>query len=99
MTKLLTSRYLLTGVTGLAEGRSSRIAARQRQLILAVRSRIGLELLRPVEMPSRLDACFACPTREDADKYRLFNDQNFQQVLHEVELVDPTGSMWVACHF
>ena len=47
--------------------------------------------LRPQGKPSRLAACFAFPTKEDAEKYRLSNDRNFQQVLHEVEFVDPTA--------
>ena len=49
------------------------------------------EQLRPSAKPTRFEACYACPTREDAEKYRQYNDRNFQQVLHEVELVDPTS--------
>lgn len=44
---------------------------------------------RPPSKPSRLSACFALPTTDDAERYRQANDQNFLQVLHEVEVVDP----------
>lgn len=54
------------------------------------------EQLRPEDKPSRLNACFACPTMDDVEKYRKFNDQNFQQVLHEVEPADPTAPRHVA---
>lgn len=46
--------------------------------------------------PSRLDACFALPTSDDAQKYRQHNDTNFLQVLHEVEVVDQTSPTHVA---
>lgn len=49
------------------------------------------EQLRPSSKPSRLSACFALPSRDDANKYRQFHDKNLQQILHIVELVDPTA--------
>jgi hypothetical protein len=56
--------------------------------------RIARELIfeqsRPKDKPSRLCSCFGLPTRVDCDAYRKFNDANFLQVVHEVEIVDPT---------
>jgi hypothetical protein len=54
------------------------------------------ESARPDGKPSRSSACFALPTRDDANKYRQFNDPNFIQVLHEVEIVDPSQPQHIA---
>lgn len=43
--------------------------------------------------PSRFDAAFVIPTRDQADWYRVANDQFGTQVLHEVEIVDPSAAM------
>ena len=45
---------------------------------------------RPAVKPSRFSSSFGLPTRQDADAFRRYNDANFLQVLHEVEIVDPT---------
>jgi hypothetical protein len=56
--------------------------------------RLARELIfeeqRPRNKPSRLCACFALPTHEDALAYRALNDRNCTDVLHEVEIIDPT---------
>jgi hypothetical protein len=46
------------------------------------------EQARPRQLPSRLSSCFALPTLRDMECYRKFVDPNFQQVLHEVAIVD-----------
>lgn len=38
--------------------------------------------------PSRLNACFMCPTHDDAMRYQAAYDPHFLQVLHEVEIVE-----------
>lgn len=38
--------------------------------------------------PSRLNACFMCPTYDDAMRYQAAYDPHFLQVLHEVEIVE-----------
>lgn len=38
--------------------------------------------------PSRLNACFMCPTYEEATRYQAMYDPQFLQVLHEVEIVE-----------
>jgi len=56
--------------------------------------RLARELIfedqRPDYKPSRFNSCFGLPTHQDAEAYRRFNDPNFFQVLHEVEIVNPT---------
>jgi hypothetical protein len=42
-------------------------------------------------LPSRMGACFALPDMPAADAYRAENDPGFKQVLHQVELLDPTA--------
>jgi hypothetical protein len=46
------------------------------------------EQVRPRELPSRLSCCFALPTLRDVECYRALVDPNFQQVLHQVAIVD-----------
>jgi len=46
------------------------------------------EQARPRQSPSRLSCCFALPTLRDVECYRKLVDPNFQQVLHEVAIVD-----------
>ncbi len=46
------------------------------------------EQVRPRDLPSRLSCCFALPTLRDVECYRALVDPNFQQVLHEVAIVD-----------
>lgn len=51
-----------------------------------------LEMSREVyapEAPARLNACFVCPTWEEAERYMHENDQNLTWVPHRVEFVDP----------
>ena len=46
------------------------------------------EQVRPRDLPSRLSCCFALPTLRNVECYRTLVDPNFQQVLHEVAIVD-----------
>jgi hypothetical protein len=46
------------------------------------------EQLRPHHLPSRFSCCYALPTPRDVECYRKLVDPNFQQVLHEVAIVD-----------
>jgi hypothetical protein len=46
------------------------------------------EQARPAASPSRMSSSFVLPTLDDAKKYRASVDGNFQQVLHEVEIMD-----------
>jgi len=46
------------------------------------------EQARPPELPSRFSCCFVLPALDDVNCFRPTADPNFQQVLHEVAIVD-----------